>query len=148
MRIDASRTSTRARDTNAFQVRTIEGREAFVQVGEQRVQKGDVLRLADGQIATAGGRAGGSARSGVYVTARVRDGQVFLEVAPGVQSFASDGTRRSLSSATTLRTRLGEWITIAAVDTASSGDARGAAGRQTRTGTAGHVTQVRVTLLD
>ena len=148
VRIDATRTSTRARDTNAFQVRTVEGQPAFIQVGEQRPGQSDVIRIAGGRIVTAGGSAERNARSGVYVTARVRGEQVFLDIAPRLQSFNADGNRQSLSAATTLTTRLGRWMDIAAVDTASSGDARGASGRQIRSGTEGYVTQVKVTLLD
>ncbi len=148
VRIEASRTSTRARDTNSFQVRTIEGREALVQVGRQLPEQHGVIRIAGGHVVTLGGTAERNARSGVYVTARVRGEQVLLDVAPALQRFASDQTRRSLSSQTTLTGRLGQWIDIASVDTVSSGDARGAAGRQTRSGTEGFVTQVKVTVLD
>ena len=88
------------------------------------------------------------ARSGVYVTARVSGEEVMLDIAPALQSFSSDDTRQSVSAHTTLTARIGQWITIAAVDTVSSGDARGAAGSQTRSGTQGYLTQVKVTVLD
>jgi hypothetical protein len=148
VRIDASRTSTRARDTNSFQVRTIEGRAALVQIGEQHLGQPGVLSIVGGHVVTFGGHADRNAQSGVYVTARVRGEQVMLEIAPGLQGFSGDGTRRSQAANTTLTAALGHWITIAAVDTVSSGEARGAAGRQTRSGTQGFVTQVKVTLLD
>jgi len=148
VRIEAARTSTRARDTNEFQIRTIEGREALVQVGEQRPGQHSVLSIVGGHVVTLGGTADRNARSGVYVTARVRGERVMLDIAPGLQGFASDGTRQSLSTSTTLTGGIGQWITIAAVDTVSSGDARGAAGSQTRSGTEGYVTQVKVTVLD
>lgn len=148
VRIEASRASTRARDTNGFQVRTIEGREAFVQVGQQRPEDRGVIRIAGGRVVALGGTTERNARSGVYVTARVRGEQVLLDIAPGQQRFSSDHTRRSVSSHTTLTARLGEWVDVASVDTVSSGDARGAAGSQRRSGTEGYVTQVKVTLLD
>ena len=88
VRIEASRTSTRARDTNGFQVRTIEGREAFVQVGQQRPEERGVIRIAGGHVVTLGGTAERNARSGIYVTARVRGEQVLLDIAPGQQRFA------------------------------------------------------------
>jgi len=146
--VDASRTSTRARDTNGFQVRTIEGRAALVQVGEERGGQIGVVSIIGGHIVTTGTDAQRSAQSGVYVTARVRGEQVLLDIAPGLQRFSGDGTRQSLSANTTLTGRLGHWINIVSVDTVSSGDARGAAGRQTRSGSRGFLTQVKVTLLD
>jgi hypothetical protein len=148
VRIDASRTSTRARDTNSFQVRTIEGRAALVQVGEQRPAQPGVISIVGGHVVTFGGHDERSALSGVYVTARVRGEQVMLDIAPDLQSFSGDGTRRTQSANTTLTGALGRWITIAAVDTVGSGEAHGAAGRQIRSGTQGFVTQVKVTLLE
>ncbi|MDH3714478.1 MAG: hypothetical protein OET44_11595, partial [Gammaproteobacteria bacterium] len=148
VRIDASRTSTRARDTNSFQVRTIEGRAALVQIGEQRAGHPGVITIVGGHVVTAVGHSDRNARSGVYVTARVRDELVTLDIAPALQNFTGDGARRSQSANSTLTGALGRWITIASVDTVSSGEARGAAGSQTRSGTQGFVTQVKVTVLD
>ena len=148
VRIDASRTSTRARDTNGFQVRTIEGRAALVQVGEERGGQIGVVSTIGGHIVTTGGDTQRSVQSGVYVTARVSGTQVLLEIAPGLQRFSGDGARQSVSANTTLTGRLGQWISIAAVDTVSSGEAHGAPGSQIRSGSRGYLTQVKVTLLD
>lgn len=148
VRIEGSRTSTRARDTNGFQVRAIEGQPALVQVGEQQPAYPGVITIVGGHVVPFGGQGERSARSGVYVTARVRGETVMLDIAPALQRFAGDGTRRTYSAAATLTGAVGRWITIASVDTVGSSEARGAAGHQTRSGTHALVTQVKVTVLD
>ncbi len=144
VRLQASRHSTRARTANGFQVRTLEGRPAFIAVGTQ-VREARRGSHRPGFTAAPERRV----QSGVYVTARVRGERVALEVAVAGERFEQGVSRRtSRTQAGTLDARLGEWITLGAVDTLGAGEAADPLGRQIRSGSRGHTTEVRVSVIE
>lgn len=126
----------------SYRVRTIEGREAFVLVGQRvpyRSGYGRYGRAIDYQLVS----------SGFYVTPHLRGDSVELEISPREERLQRDasGTVATRSVSTVVRGALGEWIDLGSADERIEAEGRDIATRESGTGGQDYVTQLRVDLL-
>jgi hypothetical protein len=119
-RIADSRSSATERVDQRLQV--LDGGRAFIAEGTSRP-----LQMRDGVLIQ-------DISTGFEVVPRVAGNEVTLEVAPQRQSPGAAGSVRTLGSATTVRTRLGEWVALAGIDEALVREDRGLASRSRRGG--------------
>lgn len=150
LRARARESTTSASDRSTQSVRVLEGREAYVQIGQSvPVRDRQVRRtIVGGQLVeqVIGGTQYRDVTTGFYVLPRIAGERVTLDIRPQRETPSSEirGGVNVQSVVTTVAGRLGEWMEIGAI-------AQDANGQQTvllgRTGTAGrdsHRVMVRV----
>jgi hypothetical protein len=130
-----------ARD-GSYRVRTIEGREAYVLVGQRVPYSGrhdPYGRGVDYQLVS----------SGFYVTPYLRGDGVELEISPRQERLRPGhrGTVQTQSVNTVVRGALGEWIELGGAMELSEAEGREIAGREAAASDQDYVTQVRVDLI-
>ena len=123
-RVDGTLADSRSSRTERVDQRlqVLEGGRAFIAEGTRRP-----LQMRDGVLIQ-------DISTGFEVVPRVAGNEVTLEVAPQRQSPGAAGSVRTLGSATTVRTRLGEWVALAGIDEALVREDRGLASRSRRGG--------------
>jgi hypothetical protein len=130
-----------ARD-GSYRVRTIEGREAFVRVGQRVPYPGRYDPYGQGVDYHL-------VSSGFYVTPHLRGDGVELEISPRQDRLLPGhrGTVETQSVNTVVHGALGEWIDIGSAAQQSEAEGREIAGRETASGDQEYFTQVRVDLV-
>jgi len=120
----AARTS-RTDSGNASSVRTLEGSETYIALGQSRpVTTTQAVPGWHGPIVTQSTQYR-DVRTGFYAIARVHGDRVTLEISPQQQSFRSVGSVETQGLVTTVSGRLGEWIPLGAVRDQSAGSTSG-----------------------
>lgn len=110
---------------NVGSVRTLEGSETFIAVGQSRpVTSTTVAPGWHGPTVTQTTEYR-EASSGFYATAHVNGDRVTLQISPQQQAFRSRGSLDTASLSTTVSGRLGEWIALGAVRSQQADSARG-----------------------
>jgi hypothetical protein len=116
-----------ASDRNMQSVRVVEGREAYLQVGQSvPVRERQVRRtIVDGQVAeqVIGGTRYRDVTTGFYVLPRISGDRITLDVSPQRETLSSQvrGGVNVQCVVTTVSGRLGEWIESGAVGQDASG---------------------------
>lgn len=126
VRLDVREGSGSQADRNTQSVRVLEGREAFVRIGqsvpvrERQVQRSVVGgRVVEQTVETTQFR---DAADGIYVLPRLAGDRVTLDISAQRESFSgrAHGGTNVQSLVTTVSGRLGEWIEIGGVSRDSS----------------------------
>jgi type II secretory pathway component GspD/PulD (secretin) len=120
-------TDTSASDRNIHSVRVLEGREAYVQVGQSvPVRDRQVRRtVVGGQVVeqVIGGTQYRDVTSGFYVVPRIAGDRVTLDIRPQREALSGQvrGGINVQSVTTTVSARLGEWVEIGGIAQDASG---------------------------
>jgi hypothetical protein len=137
VRANVLESETTASDRNTQSVRVMEGREAFVSVGQSvPVRERKVRRtVVGGQIVeqTVEGTQYRDATTGFYVLPRLAGDRVTLDVSPQRETLSRrvPGGVNVQSMVTTVSGRLGEWMEIGGISRDSSGQQTVLLGRGT-----------------
>lgn len=126
-------------DRNTQSVRVMEGREAFVRVGQSvPVRERQVRRVViNGQVVdqVVDSTQYRDANTGFYVRPRLSGDRVTLDISPQRESFSQQvpGAVNVQSVVTTVSARLGEWMEIGGIGQDASGQQSVILGRTTTT---------------
>lgn len=110
--------SARSLHTNAGQlgsVRTLEGSEAWIALGQSRPVTSETVTTGGYGTTVTQSTTYRDTRSGFYATARLSGDRVTLEISPQQQAFRSRGSIDTQALVTRVSGRLGEWIPLGAV---------------------------------
>ena len=125
-RLDAhiARTHDRDEGNTVQSVLTLDGQSAWVQVSDERPQPWVGQAQTPYGTVVQQGIDWQAARSGFYVTPRLRGDEVQIEISSQQQRFADDGSGRLATSGvdTVVHGRLGEWLPIGGSAETAAGD--------------------------
>lgn len=125
--VDTSYRTQRDGSNNVSSVRTLEGMETYISVGQSVPVNSAQVSTGWGGVIVQQSTEFRSASTGFYATARLSGETVTLEISPQQQRLGSSArgpTVESAGAVTTVRGRLGEWLPLGAVqDSSTSGTA-------------------------
>ncbi len=110
--------TTATRSEAAQQIRVLEGKTAFIAVGESRPLKQQTTIVQGGKVIVSEDVTYADANSGFYVRPRLSGDRVMLEIIPSQNRFDGESIQ-TREAQTTVSGRLGRWMAIAG--TAESG---------------------------
>ncbi|MBT8436925.1 MAG: hypothetical protein KJP11_06105, partial [Gammaproteobacteria bacterium] len=113
--INSTTTRMRLEDNPIHQIRVTEGREAYIETGEQIPYFSGTSWIAPGTVT--GGIEYKDVTTGFYVLPRIQGDNVTLQVSPFKNSQANSraGNIETQNANTTLSGRIGEWLLIGGV---------------------------------
>ena len=123
--VDASATRVRRHNKPVHRLRVSEGREGYIETGEQIPYLTGVSRIMPGT--TAGSSEYKNVTTGFYVLARIHGDSVTLQISPFKNSLSNTnaGSINTQSANTVISGRIGEWLEIGGVSEESSGSQSG-----------------------
>jgi hypothetical protein len=139
VRANAQESESTASDRNTQSVRVLEGREAYVSMGQSvPVRERQVRRaVVDGQVVeqVVEGTQYREVATGFYVVPRITGDRVTLDVSPQRESMSRQvpGAVNVQSMTTTVSGRLGEWMEIGGLSRDASGQQTVILGRSSST---------------
>lgn len=144
--VRAHRRTSDRRKAGSYQLRVIDGHQAFIHTGQSRpVGHRNVVRTPHG-VSVRQGVNYQQANSGFYVIPRLTGDHVSLEINPQESSFIK-GTRGAINTRgvqTTVSAKLGEWITIGGIQQDQRISGSGTVYRTNRTGGSTGTIRVKV----
>ena len=119
--VDAISTRKRRHNKPVHSLRVSEGREGFIETGQQIPYFTGVRRIALGS--TVGGIEYKNVTTGFYVLARIHSDNVTLQISPFKNSLSrtNSGNINTQSASTVISGRIGRWLQIGGVSEESSG---------------------------
>jgi type II secretory pathway component GspD/PulD (secretin) len=123
--VDASATRVRRHNKPVHRLRVSEGREGYIETGEQIPYLTGVSRIMPGT--TVGSSEYKNVTTGFYVLARIHGDSVTLQISPFKNSLSNTnaGSINTQSANTVISGRIGEWLEIGGVSEESSGSQSG-----------------------
>ncbi len=123
VQVDATGHSQRTVTRNVSSVRTLDGTEAYIAVGQQVPFTSTQVTPGWGGPATTRSTTFRDVSTGFYATARVNGDMVTLTISPRQQSYdrARGGMINTAGTDSTINARLGEWVELGAVRESGSG---------------------------
>ncbi len=123
--IDATATRERKHNKPVHRLRVSEGREGFIETGQQIPYFTGVSGVAPGT--TVGNTEYKNVTAGFYVLARIHGDSVTLQISPFKNSLSSanDGSIATQSANTVVSGRIGEWLQIGGVSEESNSSQSG-----------------------
>jgi len=123
--VDASNTRERSYNKPVHSLRVSEGREGFIETGEQIPYFTGVSRIAPGT--TVGSTEYKNVTTGFYVLARIHGDGVTLQISPFKNSLSKTnaGNINTQSASTVISGPIGRWLQIGGVSEESSGSQSG-----------------------
>ena len=123
--VDASGTRVRRHNKPVHRLRVSEGREGYIETGEQIPYLTGVSRIMPGT--TVGSSEYKNVTTGFYVLARIHGDSVTLQISPFKNSLSNTnaGSINTQSANTVISGRIGEWLEIGGVSEESSGSQSG-----------------------
>jgi type II secretory pathway component GspD/PulD (secretin) len=123
--VDASATRVRRHNKPVHRLRVSEGREGYIETGEQIPYLTGVSRIMPGT--TVGSSEYKNVTTGFYVLPRIHGDSVTLQISPFKNSLSNTnaGSINTQSANTVISGRIGEWLEIGGVSEESSGSQSG-----------------------
>jgi type II secretory pathway component GspD/PulD (secretin) len=134
-------TQDRNAHDNRQTIRTLEGKPAFIKIGNTvPVQTYQSYGAGYGYAGVSSSTEFVEASTGFAVTPRLTGQQVILDIAPWSENFKSHNRIQAQQLQTTLTTNLGEWVSIGGIDESMQGSSNQPIARRWQT----HGNQMRV----